>query len=209
MKNFCYQVVNMLKILALRIFFDHEARELTLHSETGWTPISRTIQVWVYGAYRDERNLDLLQRLKYTHDVAAQEFCANLIANFVKTQYQVPPLCIGVPQSTHRKLWRGYDHIGELVALLATQGRVISLSKSHPFIHNSSAPTQSSLQRKERFANAQSAFSLSPDFDPNDITGREVLLIDDIVTTGATLAYLQELLYSCGAKRVVALAILG
>ena len=63
---------------------------------------------------------------------------------------------------------------------------------------------QKRLTLAERQDNASCHFALSPRVD---LTGRTVLLLDDICTTGASLASCTELLYQGGAERVVAVCV--
>ena len=64
---------------------------------------------------------------------------------------------------------------------------------------------QSELGDKvERSANISGAYTA---FDPELIEGKCVLLIDDVVTTGSTLAECAKVLLSAGASRVVCAAL--
>jgi competence protein ComFC len=64
--------------------------------------------------------------------------------------------------------------------------------------------SQTNLTRKERQENVQNAFELS---DKYTVQGKSVLLIDDVVTTGATLNEGAQHLKRMGAKKVFALAL--
>lgn len=70
-----------------------------------------------------------------------------------------------------------------------------------PFVQNESYLPQHSLNFRERAENANSGYSVK---EGGKISGT-VLLIDDIVTTGATLKRCSELLKECGAERVICL----
>jgi len=58
---------------------------------------------------------------------------------------------------------------------------------------------QNELLKSERLRNLQGAFSLSP---KADIKGKNILLIDDVMTTGATLSECAKILLNCGAGNV-------
>ena len=62
---------------------------------------------------------------------------------------------------------------------------------------------QSTLSREERLHSVKGAFSVK---DDGAIEGKSVLLVDDIVTTGATLCACADALYDAGALEVRALA---
>lgn len=70
-----------------------------------------------------------------------------------------------------------------------------------PFIQNESYLPQHSLNFRERAENANSGYSAKE----GGKIGGTVLLIDDIVTTGATLKRCSELLIECGAEKVICL----
>ena len=55
-----------------------------------------------------------------------------------------------------------------------------------------------------RLANVQGAYQLLPGLD---LSGQTVVLVDDVVTTGATLSQCAALLKEAGAARVVALTL--
>ena len=63
--------------------------------------------------------------------------------------------------------------------------------------------TQTSMTRLERIDNVKGAFSI---MDKNSVKGKNILIIDDIITTGATCDEISKLLKKCGAKSVYVLA---
>ena len=60
-------------------------------------------------------------------------------------------------------------------------------------------PTQTRLTRNERMQNLRHAFALAPGLS---LRGRHCVLIDDVMTTGATLATIAPLLLRHGVARV-------
>ena len=71
------------------------------------------------------------------------------------------------------------------------------------YIKNPGRP-QKELTREQRLQNARGAFGCRPG---TDLTGRRVLLIDDIITTGATASACALALLEAGAVEVTAVAI--
>jgi predicted amidophosphoribosyltransferase len=65
-------------------------------------------------------------------------------------------------------------------------------------------PPQARLRATERRANLAAAFAAP---DPRLITGRRVVLIDDVITTGATADACARALLAAGARRVDAYAV--
>ena len=66
------------------------------------------------------------------------------------------------------------------------------------------AQTQSLLSREERQQNTKGVFWINHNYD---ITGKKILIVDDIYTTGATMNAAAEELIRAGAKEVFGLTI--
>ena len=60
-------------------------------------------------------------------------------------------------------------------------------------------PAQSALDREQRLENLQGAFRVA---DPARIAGRHIGVVDDVMTTGATLGEIATQLKRAGAARV-------
>lgn len=65
---------------------------------------------------------------------------------------------------------------------------------------------QDGMTRDERFENARGAFALQPKY-AQEILGRNVLLIDDVMTSGATLSACTEACFQAGASDVSVLVL--
>lgn len=64
-------------------------------------------------------------------------------------------------------------------------------------------PTQTRLNRKQRLENVRNIFRAQ---DPSRVRGRRVILVDDVLTTGATIGSCARALLEAGASEVLALA---
>jgi ComF family protein len=108
-----------------------------------------------------------------------------------------PGLLIPVPLARHRARMRGYNQAERLAAALAIRtGLPIS---SDLLARSRETPTQTALPPEARRANVAGAFECGalP-------TGARVVLIDDVFTTGATLAEAAATLVEAGAGTVEA-----
>jgi len=91
-------------------------------------------------------------------------------------------IIIPVPLHKKRLRQRTYNQ-SELIAEGISRVTHIPLDTSH-LLRIIDNPTQTQRTPEERRLNTQGIFSLS---NPNSLSGKHVLLVDDIVTTGATL----------------------
>jgi ComF family protein len=107
-------------------------------------------------------------------------------------------LVVPVPTTVSRERERGYNQ----AALLAREvGRRAGLSISPALVRHEGGGTQVSLHRRERADNVRDAFQPALAATA-DVGGREVLLVDDVLTTGATAAAAGLVLLEMGAKSV-------
>lgn len=71
-------------------------------------------------------------------------------------------------------------------------------------IRNRSTQPQSQLKPDERMKNVKDAFSI---LNPDEVSGKTILIIDDIVTTGSTVNEMSKVLRECGATRILVLSL--
>ncbi len=106
-----------------------------------------------------------------------------------------------VPLSTKRKRWRGFNQ-AEILA--RTLGMNLDLEvNSQNLIRIKHKKPQAKLGEAERKINVADCFS----WQGRDLTAQNVILIDDVVTTGATLNECAKVLKQAGAGQVWALVV--
>jgi competence protein ComFC len=117
-----------------------------------------------------------------------------------------PPVEVWVPVPLHwgRRLWRGYNQAGLLAEAVARRwgGRCgAELRRVR------ATGTQTRLERGERLVNVQGAMRLSRGARER-LRGREVAVVDDVLTTGATVEECCRVLQQAGVRgiRILALA---
>lgn len=96
---------------------------------------------------------------------------------------------------------RGFDQACMIVKQLSKQ---IGCPYDHLIVRKLFTKRQKGLTRDKRSRNAKKSFKIANGID---LKGYTVVLVDDIVTTGASLANCTRLLKGAGAKRVICLAI--
>ncbi|MCF6239184.1 MAG: ComF family protein, partial [Candidatus Marinimicrobia bacterium] len=92
---------------------------------------------------------------------------------------------------------RGYNQVDDMSSWLAAQ--LGARSGNELVVRTKYTQTQTQLNAEERFENVAQAFSVKQE---SMITGKYVLLVDDVLTTGATANALATVLKTAGAARV-------
>ncbi len=105
-------------------------------------------------------------------------------------------LLIPVPQGRGVWLERQFNP-AETLAALFSNGKIPVAS--NVLVKKSRVPPQSTLSREERLANPWGAFKM---LRPGKVLNRRVLVIDDILTTGATADEVCRLILDAGASKV-------
>lgn len=105
------------------------------------------------------------------------------------------PLLTWVPTAPAHIRERSFDH-----ALLLTK-ELAKLRRWHyaPLLSRQTTTQQHGAKRADRLAQIKGAFRVK---NPDDIAGKHILLIDDIVTTGATINECTKVLKKAGALQV-------
>lgn len=83
-------------------------------------------------------------------------------------------------------------------------GVLMQLPVMTPLYSTKPLQPQKALTRAERLANKKDAYACRPG---TDLTGKRVLLVDDIITTGATVSACALALLQAGAVEVTAAAV--
>ena len=146
--------------------------------------------------YRGEAKA-AIRALKYSGARWHALWMGAMMGERVRVAGMRPECVIPVPLHPHRLKTRGYNQAGLLAEHAA---RYLELPLWEDVLMRSvDTPTQTRLGREERLANMHDAFGL---LSSGGVAGREVLLVDDIMTTGATLEACAGYLKKAGAIRV-------
>ena len=105
--------------------------------------------------------------------------------------YPAHTIVVPVPARASQVRVRGYDHVGQIAELFAARRH---LTVQNPFVAHSQRAQHFADTKLQRIALAEDAFSLTGSVD----SSRPYLIIDDVITTGATLSSLASLLADAG-----------
>ena len=137
----------------------------------------------------------LLPRLKFHRDLAAGALLGNCLATATRDADR-PAALVPIPLHIARLRERGYDQALELASGLARRHRLPVHRDLLRRVRATSA--QSRLDAKARARNLRGAFAV----DARGTMPRHVVLIDDVMTTGATLHAAARALRRAGVARI-------
>ena len=165
-------------------------------------PFAAAFAPFVYGHPLDL----LLTRLKFGRNLAAGRVLSELwLDTFADAPAARPDLLIAVPLHPARLRERGYNQALELAKPLANALR-IPLAE-HLLSRTRATPAQANLDAITRRQNLRGAFVFDADALPDTkLSTLHVALVDDVMTTGATLRECARLLLRSGVGRVDAWA---
>jgi ComF family protein len=153
----------------------------------------RPQHVWFYTAYKDIAS-ELVKGLKFEQKRSVARIIAQLIDDSLP-YFATAPLVTFVPTASSRRRERGFDH-AQLIAkeLAKLRGwHMVTLLKRQSKIR------QIGANRQARRTQLKKAFR---PVNTNLIKNNHILLVDDVVTTGATIEACTKTLLKTGAKAV-------
>lgn len=149
----------------------------------------------------------LIQRFKFGAEPELARPLAALLADAVRVTADAPiggtspppEVVVPVPLAPERLTERGYNQAWELARHVA--GMRSLPARADALLRVLDTPHQAGLDRRERERNLRNAFAPSPRAAPW-LAGRRVALVDDVMTTGATVREAAAALRRGGAVAV-------
>lgn len=175
-----------------------------------WDRLCKTCRAWPAGmielarfAYVYRRPVDrMIRRMKYDSVYRLCDWMGVQIANMLL--YEVFPeadLVVPVPMHRRRKRVRGFNHSELIARSVAAQ---VGLPMADALTRVRNTRQQARLSFSERRRNMEDAFAANA-----DLSGKRVLLIDDVLTSGATAIGCARALRAAGAKQVFLATLAG
>lgn len=179
----------------------------TLLSKTGALTLRK---LFFYSANKDnEAQNKLVYYLKHKKSKRAADFVAGELLGAVREELSTlgveenSVICVNTPRGRRAVLSYGFDQSAEICEALAKRlgAQYIPLVK-----RRFGGKEQKKLSAAQRQKNIKSLMYIGEE-DATTVKGRYILLLDDIVTTGASMSAATSLLYKAGAKGVICLCI--
>ena len=149
----------------------------------GRMPVERAVALMYY--YPESFSALLIYKLKYGNQPEIGEWLGEYMANWLMPYdfFSDIDLIIPLPIHKHRERERGYNQSREIargisyISKIKVGNNVVERSRY--------TISQTKLTHADRTKNVENAFRL---LRPNEIRSKHILLVDDIITTGATIA---------------------
>lgn len=142
----------------------------------------------------------LLQQLKFYHQLTHSKVAGQLLVKMIERRcadhaMPLPSLIIPVPLHWRRQMQRGFNQSLEI-------SRYVSKALGIPVdagvvVRNKTTPMQSGLTGKKRLSNVRHAFGVKRAHLPE-----HVVIVDDIITTGATVNAMAGVLRGVGVEQI-------
>jgi ComF family protein len=139
-----------------------------------------------------------LHQLKYRRDIGFAESVTPQLSGRLEELHWPLEVVVPVPLAPGRQNERGYNQAG-LIARPLSMALGLRYD-ARALVRRRETRSQVGLSRAERHANVRGAFEAAR----RRVSGRKILLLDDVATTGATLSAGADALYAAGASAVYA-----
>jgi ComF family protein len=147
--------------------------------------------------------VDLIARFKFQQQAGWSHALATLMMStpWVEDILEKADLVLPIPLSAQRLALRGYNQSWELAKRLSPHKADVQM-----LLRTRDTPSQRQLPRHERLANLVGAFAVEP-LRATQLRGKRVVLVDDVMTTGASLHSAAQVLRQAGAAHISALVL--
>ena len=149
--------------------------------------------IWITSNYSGSAK-DLIYAYKFDHQRSAAPIMAKLMAETIgsiKKDYLIVP----IPTATKRVRQRGFDHALMLATHLSRETGITDINA----LARIGQKSQVGAKRSERIRQSSGEYWVRL---PQMVNGRRILLVDDVMTTGATLRSATNVLRLAGAKSI-------
>lgn len=158
--------------------------------------------------YDDPTTKEIIHTYKYRKIHALTDICVDLLLTYIDQLDPQPsllktdPIVISIPLHPKKKRERGFNQS----ALIAQEfARRKNLSYAESLIKTRyDNPQAKTKTHTERFDRMHGAFTIP---FPEEVQNKNIILVDDVSTSGATLSQAAQTLKAAGAKQILALVI--
>ena len=157
--------------------------------------------------YHDKRVTALIGELKYNANARAYQLAGVFLSEEllgIASEELGKPLLIPIPMHPKRRRERGYNQTELLCKAALVHLNTAYIYEPEVLMRVSHTPPQQTLTRRKRLSNVKNSMRV---VETEKVRGRVCVVIDDVSTTGATLAEAARALYKAGARKVHTVAL--
>lgn len=149
---------------------------------------------------------DLVARFKFRDHPSQAKPLALLMRSvpFIEPALEQAQVIVPMPLSPQRLRERGYNQAWELARWLAPSVPNSQKLNPHLLLRITDTPPQAGLNREARLRNLRTAFAVDP-LRVAQLQGQHVVLVDDVMTSGASLHAAALTLRAAGATHITGL----
>lgn len=160
-------------------------------------------------SYQNKIVREIIHSLKYNRMTAAMKPIGKIIENYLNKiipnmDVRRPYIIVPIPLHAQKLRARGFNQSELIAQELAIKLRVydtLNLEiETNNLIRIKNTKSQTKLKKEERRANIEHCFTLK---NPAEISGKNIILVDDVFTSGATMREAVKILKAAGAKKIV------
>jgi competence protein ComFC len=157
--------------------------------------------------YKDPLVREALWELKYRGNPRVAKLFAHMLHDEIISYCEeyfslehIKPIIVPIPLAPERLRERGWNQIELITRELEKIDRNRSYEIKNTLLYKRfSTIPQTKLSRKKRLENLKGCFAIK---NPDCVSGKVVILLDDVVTTGSTLSEAMRVLQAAGARVV-------
>lgn len=169
----------------------------------GHTPIEKAVSLFYY--LRSNRFTLLIQDAKYNGRPRIASWLARKLTDSIQASGFFADIDMIVPVPLHllKKLRRGYNQTDYIAGAISG---LTGIPVEHALVCRRRHSSQTRRTPFERWLNARDTYTVSPDAE---LTGKHILIVDDVITTGATLLSCAEALHAAFPSARISVLSLG
>jgi len=191
---------------------DEAVRILTAEQLLSRSVLFEKDNILAFFRYDDELVRHMIWKLKYHGDVSIADLFAECVNDVLTEELSdralfhgfAEPLLVPIPLSKKRLRARRYNQATLLARALEAQAHIPNTSLAEALVKIRDTAPQTTLSKEQRITNLKGVFAINR---PQTVRNKNILLIDDVTTTGSTLREARRVLEKAGARCVVCLAI--
>lgn len=149
-----------------------------------FSPLTQRQSLSVYAACAYQDPARSLIYKKFSYDTLACRQMADLMFDFIPFESINPDFFVPVPLHWTRFAWRGYNQSDLMAKRL---GYRLSVPVANILKRNRRTIFQSKLPAHDRQKNVENVFGLNSTVNAEDFKGKNIVIIDDLYTSGATV----------------------